>query len=312
MSPTASTNKKSKLQQDTGVPQPVGSASLLGNAPGYDIVATTLTQPPPPPPPPQPTSGDMPPATGEKERTRKKPIRRTLKETERQDDANWIKENEDKNDQLLRDGWCVFPSWQIVSNKWVRVEYKFGSGATSIILEQCPNKKNCFTGIKLSIDQWTRLQMLIPCIQEYIRCSETGTYWNTISAFWRHDLKESASPDGTYGAQQVRIHLSDMIYVTITSADASNTEGSYVDIREYTYGGGETWTDLQLIPKRAGLTLVGGGFDFLVRKLVPKVDSALQMYCEMYDAGKHSYRHCFAGDTIDHVWDDSDGILTHM
>jgi hypothetical protein len=220
----------------------------------------------------------------------KRSIRFQLQD-DNEEDVEWLQNQEANNDQYLQAGTVVFPSWQIVSQKWARVEFKFGTGETWVVLEQYPNKRGYFTGIRLTEKQWNYLGMLLPSIQEYVRSSEKGGIWDNMAKFWGHELRESSSTSGNFGSQQVRMHVCDMIYVTVTSLDEQKQSGCQVDIREYVLDHRDN-TSLVAIPH--GLTLIGGGFDFLVRRLWPKIDAALQMYVEMYEAGGESFKHCFA------------------
>lgn len=181
-------------------------------------------------------------------------------------DNHWLNQQAERNDSRNRDKKTNFPAWQIVSQKWIRLQFHWATGEVTVILEAQPKAyTTSFTGIRMTTDQWNQLVSLMPTIREYIQYSEIGQPWQALTAGSLTMTK--VSPFGT--VSQVRMKAFDMTYVTLTALDEVNNKGGcQVDVREFVK---DKENPSKLIPIRRGLTLIGGGFDYLARFLVPKV-----------------------------------------
>lgn len=202
-----------------------------------------------------------------------------------------------KNNEFLETGMLTYPSWQIVAGKWVRVAFQPASGNTWIILEQYPNKYGFFTGLRLLPEQWDQLKMTVDTILEYVEASETGKSWIQLAQKWNHCLEqvEPFTHNGSTHNLQVKFKVSDSsIYTTITSLDPWNKGGCHVDLRECYMR-----NDGTLIHNLKGITLVGGGFHFLAKRLWSKVDAAILMWKDMFFAGRGYLQMCLSNDSSD-------------
>lgn len=223
------------------------------------------------------------------EQKRKSAIHYILKDY-KDTDTEWLREQSRRNNDSINSALVTFPSWQIVSQKWIRLQYQWSTGETAVIMEHVNSNKQdtTFTGIRMTRAQWDTLVELMPMIQEYIEFAEKGESWQALALMKGHQLTE-ATQGGGRGAQ-IRIRAFDMTFITITSLDEWYQDGCHVDVREFVW---DKTNAAKLIPIRHGLTLVGGGFDFLARFLVPKVNAGLRMYTEIHKHGSSFLQMCY-------------------
>lgn len=212
-----------------------------------------------------------------------------LLDESKEDDRNWIQQQEERNDNRIKTIRTVFPSWMIVAQKWVRVEYTWTNADLAVVLEQYPNKRGYFTGIRLTWSQWAQLQLITPTILDYVRACESGTSWKDLVPLFRgHQLIEKDN-----NVMQIRIHMADMIFITITTMDKG---GCQVDVREFAW---EKENAMRLVPIPRGLTLIGGGFHFLAKYLTPKINAALTMYSKLFEQTREDLKMCFADENVE-------------
>jgi hypothetical protein len=209
-------------------------------------------------------------------------------------DSEWLKQQSQRNNDAIRGATVTFPSWQIVSQKWVRLQYQWATGEVTVVLEQHPNKRDTFTGLRMSRGQWDKLVTMMPAIQEYIRAAETGDSWDALALFRGHQITRATGAGAVSGGTQVRIRAFDMTFVTLTALDDWYQGGCQVDVRECVW---DKDNGTKLIPIRNGLTLVGGGFDYLARFLVPRVNAGLRMYTEIYEHSSAFLESCYQRNT---------------
>jgi hypothetical protein len=145
----------------------------------------------------------------------------------------------------------------------------------------------------MSRAQWDKLVVLMPTIQEYIRYAETGESWQSLATIQGHQLTE---PQRAGAGAQVRMRAFDMTFVTLTALDDWYKGGCQVDVREFVW---DKDNSSKLIPIRRGLTLIGGGFDFLARFLTPKVNAGLRMYSEIYEHAASFLELCYLRNSKD-------------
>lgn len=203
----------------------------------------------------------------------------------KESDNAWLNQQMERSNSSIRSATVTFPSWQIVSQKWIRLQYEWATGEVTVVLEQHPNKSDAFTGIRMTQVQWEQLVALIPYVQEYIRYAETGQSWQALALFRGHPMTESKGV-----AAQVRIRIFDMTFLTITALDEAYKGGCQVDVREFVFDKNNCH---KLIPIRRGLTLIGGGFDYLGRFLVPRVNAGIKMYEAIHEHSTSFLDMCF-------------------
>lgn len=233
----------------------------------------------------------------------------TLKEF-RDEDQDWVQQQETKNKENVQRQTVTYPSLEIVSGKWIRVEHQMSTGDVWVILEQFPNKHNRFTGLRLTGSQWTQLNKQWELITSYMHAAEMGLNWK-IMARNNHHYYEETQPSTDHGyeyCQEVRFQVcDDSIYVVLKSNDPWNYGGCRVDIRKCVHvqqkykggldnsarGGGGGNQKERFIYLLEGIALSSGGFDYLVKYLVPQVNEAIELYEEMFMAGRTYFQRRF-------------------
>ena len=224
----------------------------------------------------------------QQQKSSKKPgIRFMLKEHSEMD-KKWLTEQDTWNDQQMDSHVVTIGSWQIVAQKWVRLEFKPRTGETWVVFEQHPNKHGFFTGLKLSKHQWQEFQSTFSTILQYVSMAESGGSWQNMTRFnplHHYEEKKKKFLSGTF-QESVRIPVcEDNIYVTLTSYDSTSLGGCTVDIRKCTFTEDEN-KQKHLVHLLKGLTVVGGGFHYMAKYLQPRINAGLQMCDAMYIASQ--------------------------
>jgi hypothetical protein len=220
-----------------------------------------------------------------------------LDEQKSEADRTWVQKRHEANDRLIREATCTFPSWQIVSGKWIRLEYTFSTGDVTVVMEQHPNSRGKFTGARLTLRQWKEFSVLVPCILDYVEASEGrgNCSWSKLSSVW-----SKPPPSEKGGISTVKIHVCDDLYVTVTTFPGKN-QGCKVDLRYFVHSS----ADNALIAIASGLTLVGGGFHFFAKQICPKVEAALTMYGRIHEATVAVFDECLHT-PVDHAKEHED------
>ena len=203
-------------------------------------------------------------------------------------DKKWLMEQETWNNQQMSSHIITIGSWQIVAQKWVRLEFKPTTGETWVVFEQHPNKHGFFTGLKLSNHQWQEFQAVFNTILQYVSMAESGGSWQNVSRFnplHHYEEKKKKFLNGTF-QESVRFPAcDDDVYVTLTSYDSTSFGGCTVDIRKCTFTEDDN-KQKHLVHLLKGLTIVGGGFHYMTKYLQPRINVGIQMCDAMFIAGK--------------------------
>lgn len=66
----------------------------------------------------------------------------------------------ENNFQLRYNGKICYPSWKIISNKYIKLEYMFGNRDVKICFHH--EKVGGFdSGIKIGVDKWIKLKKIV-------------------------------------------------------------------------------------------------------------------------------------------------------
>lgn len=222
---------------------------------------------------------------------RKAGIRFMLKDHSEMD-RQWLANQDKWNDEQMKSNVVIIGSWQIVAQKWIRLEFKPTTGETWIIFEQYPNKHGFFTGLRLTDHQWCEFQTYFGTILQYISMAETGGSWQNMTKsnpLHHYEGKKKNFMSGTF-QEIVRFPVcEDDIYVTLTSYDATSLGGCTVDIRKCTFVNDESNKGRKhLVHLLKGLTVVGGGFHYMATYLRPRINAGIKM-CEAMFIGGQAY-----------------------
>ena len=220
----------------------------------------------------------------------KKPGIRFMLKDHSEMDRKWRADQDKWNDQQIDSNVVIIGSWQIVAQKWVRLEFKPSTGETWVVFEQHPNKHGFFTGLRLTEREWFEFQTYFAMILRYISNAETGGSWQNMaktSPLHHYEAKKKKFQSGIYQEMVRFLVCEDDLYVTLMSYDSTSLGGCTVDIRRCTFVENESKNrGKHLVHLLKGLTLVGGGFHYMAKYLQPRINGGLKMCEAMYIGGQ--------------------------
>lgn len=197
------------------------------------------------------------------------------------------------NNEYLKRSTLKFPSYKIVCGKYVHVLCEvFKTGETnsepeiSVLLEKNPDPRGKNTGLKLTKQEWIKLDCLMDeFLVEHVRAfhGERHTYTGELD-------RRTGKP-----VPLKNFHIMNDVYVS-TSA-AFNSAYLTIDIRRF-----ERLPNGDLKPLLAGLTLASGGFTYLWSELCNKINVGVAFW-ETVQRGDWAE---FALGTISEVDEDQD------